>query len=572
MKRMLIAACLGALFVVGCKKESKDNATAQTGETKPAAGNEGATGETKPAPAAAKNPEGCNSALSEAIAADYTFTEKCSPYTVSADFNVDGYTLTIEPGVEVKVTGDVSFNAGHYGKGKLVVNGTKEKPVKFSGARWSGLRLWSDAAESALNNVIIENAGTDDDAALHVEAGAVVLNGVAIVGAKKQALEVKSDKPLKSAALVDLSKAGGDPSELVHVPFHSAGVLGAALTVPEKSIIWVHGGLDTDVTLVNSGAPYRFPDSANIDPPEGKSAVVTVKEGVTLQLAENARLAFGQYTGGAGLKIQGTKEKPVLVTRYGEDQAATPAQGLWFSSGARPPELDFLVIENAGGSDGAAISFDGNRGLGKITNSTFRSLKGTAVWVRDANERFVAFDGNTFDGVEGQALRIPLQLADKLGSANVFTDKARVLLTGATSKDVTLAKLNKPYVVDGELRVDGEATRAAVLTIADGASLQFNDEGIVRAGGYNPAKVVAKDVTFDKLLSNWHGLHVAGTSSVELENLTISGVSADDYPLEFDENVTGSAKKITIKGSGKGARSCNSKVKLEAVKPLEKCE
>lgn len=563
MKKTLIAACLGALVVVGCKKE------AQTSDPKPGSGGEGSVEQKPPTP---KNPEGCNSDLSAPIAADYAFTEKCSPYTVSTDFNVDNYTLTIEPGVEVKVTGDVAFHAGHYGRGKLVVNGTKEKPVKFSGARWQGLRLWSDAPESALNNVIIENAGTDDDAALHLEAGHVTLDGVTVTGAKKIAITVKSDKPLKRAAMIDLSKAGGDPSELVHTPFNSAGVLGAALTVPDKTIIWVHGGLDTDVTLVNSGAPYRFPEAINIDPPEGKSAVVTVKEGVTLQFGENARWALGQYAGGAGVKIQGTKEKPVRLTRYGDDQAATPSQGLWFANGARPPEIDFLAIENAGGSDSAAITFDGNRGLGKITNCTFRSLKGTAVWVRDANERFTAFDANTFDGVEGPALRIPLQLADKLGAANVFTDKARVLLTGSTAKDVTIAKLNKPYVVEGELRIDGEATRAAVVTISEGATLLFNDEGIVRVGAYNPAKLVAKDVTFDKLLTTWHGVHFSGTAVAELENVTIAGVSADDSPLEFDTNVTGNAKKVTVKNSGKAVRSCDSKVKLEGVKPLDKCE
>ncbi len=567
MKRVVLAACVASLSFVGCKKDPKPAET-PVADTKPAAdGN--AEQQKPPAP---KNPEGCNSALTEAITADYSFTEKCSPYTVSSDFNVDGYTLTIEPGVEVKAAGDVTFHAGHYGKGRLVVNGTKEKPVKFTGSGWRGLRLWSDANDSALNNVVIENAGSDDDAALHIEAGGVVLNGVTITNAKKKAIEVKSDKPLKGASMIDLTKAGGDPSELVHVPFHSAGTLGAALTLPPKAIIWVHGGLDVDVTLVNAGAPYRFPEAVNIDPPEGKSAVVTVKEGVTLEFGESTRWAFGLYNGGAGLKVQGTKEKPVLITRYGDDKASTPSGGVLFANGARPPEIDFLTIEFAGASDAAAISYDGARGLGTITNSAFRNLKGTAIWARDAKERFVSFDTNTFDGVENQALRIPLSLADKLGAGNVFTDKSRVLLTGSTDKDLTLAKLNKPYVVDGELRIDGESTRSAVLTIADGATLLFNDEGIIRVGAYNPAKLVAKDVTFDKLLANWHGIHFSGTAVAELENITVSGVSADDYPLEFEDNVTGNAKKVTIKNSGKGVRACGKKVKLDSVKPLEKCE
>ncbi len=578
MSRITLAAIIAVSSFIGCKKDAATEPTAtKTGTT--------GTGTTPPpSPDKPTTPvAGCNSDFAEALTADTTLTEKCSPYTVKSELDIDGYAVTIEPGVELKFADGTSFVVAYTKAARVLVKGTKEKPVKFTGRSWKGIRMQKDAAGSSFENVVIENAGTEDSPALIVETPDLSLTAVTFIGAKKTVLELKLDKPLKAFTAIDFSKASADPSELIHATIATAGVFGAGSTYPAKAVIWLHESLDADVTLTNPGAIYRVPQDLNVDPPEGKTASLTIKEGVTIELGENASLNFGYYRGPAGLKVQGTKEKPVTITRYGEDKAQTPSKGLGLYAGARAPELDFLVLEYAASSDKAALLVNDSRGLGKITNSTFRHLKGEAVRVDSSKERFVAFDNNTFEDVEDAALRIPLELAHGLGANNKFTEKARVTLYAEAKKDTTLANIGAPYLVEGELNVNGEEARAATLTIAPGNTLLFNDQGKLSVSYYAPAKLVAKGtpekpIIFGKLLTSWGGLGMYGKGTIELENAVISGTGDDVWPLDLADEVTGSVKKLAMNDTKKGIHGCARKVKPEGatadkgVQAVEKCD
>ena len=584
MKRIVLATCVAALSLIGCKKEantaSGGTGSAGTGSTGTGTGS---TGSNENGPAeTAKNPTGCNADFAEPLVADYTLTEKCSPYTVKNDLNVDGLALTIDPGVEIKFADGTNLSIGYYKPGRILVKGTREKPVKFTGRTWKGVHAMKDGAGSSFENVLIENAGTDESPAFSSDTYDLSLNGLTFTGAKKTVLDLKLDKPLKGFTAIDLSKASADPSELIHATMATAGIFGPGNQYPEKAIIWLHQGLDSDVTLQNPGATFRISEQVNVDPPEGKTASLTLKEGVTIELGENAALSFGYYHGPAGLKIQGTKEKPVTITRYGEDKAQTPSGGIGLYAGARAPEIDFLVIEYAGNKDKAALLQTDTRGLGKITNSTFRHLKGEAVRVDSSKERFAAFDNNTFEDVDDAALRVPLELAHGLGANNKFTDKARVTLFGEAKKDTTLENIGAPYLVEGELSVNGEETKAVTLTIAAGNTLLFNDQGKLSVSYYAPAKLVVKGtaekpVTFGKLLASWAGVGVYGKGAIELENAVISGVGDDVWPLDLSDEVTGTVKGVAFKGTKKGLHGCAKKVKPEGatadkgVKAIEKC-
>ena len=223
------------------------------------------------------------------------------------------------------------------------------------------------------------------------------------------------------------------------------------------------------------------------------------------------------------------------------------------------------------------------RGLGKLTNSTFRHLKGEAVRVDSSKDRFTAFDHNTFEDVEDAALRVPLELAHGLGANNKFTDKARVTLFGETKKDTTLENIGAPYVVEGELTVNGEETKSITLTLAPGDQLLFNNEGKVTVSYYAPAKLVAKGtpekpIRFEKLLASWNGVGIFGKGSIELENASISGTGADVAPLSLADEVTGSVKRLTLKDTKRGVHACAAKVQPEGVtadkgvKAVEKCD
>lgn len=530
MKWNVLAACVVAVTTVGCT----------SGDSQPAA-----------------SLSGCETTLPQKLTRHTALLARCSPYSIDRALAVDGFTLTIEAGVEVRFGAGAPFDVGVRVPGKVIARGTKEKPISFAGAAWNGVALGMGAAGSVLENVTIENAGTIDRSALGTQTSDLALKNVRVVNAKRTALSARVDAPLKSLTGVELS---GDTSELAHLDVATAGVFSSGATVPPGSVIWLHGVLTTDVTLTDI-ATWRASQTINVDAPEGKTASLTLKEGVRFELDERAALEFGYSRGPATFKVRGSKEKPVLITRYGDDAANTPSNGLRFFAGAKAPEIDWLVLEYAGALERPAVFFNGSRGLGRITNSVFRHMKSGAICIEAAQERFVAFDNNTFEDVQGTVIRAPLELAHNISVKNSFPEAARIEVFGSTSRDTTLTNLWMPYFVSGELNVN------AALTLERGTTLLFEKSGKLNVSA---GKLIARDATFAKSRDGWRGIDVAGASTVQLDNVIITG--ADEWALSLAPEVSGSVKKLDVKGAKKGVRSCAKKVKRDTVSPDWICE
>ncbi|MBL8918859.1 MAG: hypothetical protein JNJ54_08380 [Myxococcaceae bacterium] len=573
--------CLG---LIGCKKDKPEGGQAGSAQ----GSQQGAAGD-QPAPpsqAGKKAPEGCNSDLSQRIEVDFTFTEKCSPYTVDGELHVDGWTLTIEPGVEVRFKDQAALHVGYVSVARLLVKGTPEKPVKFTGERkepgaWKSIQLYERAEQSSLENAVIEFAGGGDLPALYVQAADVSVKGLTVVSVKGTALKAELEKPMKALGGLDLSKAGGDPDALLQLSFATAGLLGEGNVYPEKAVVGLVGNVVRDVKLTAQAAPFRVPGELHVNAPEGKSAALTISAGTTLQLGETAAIYVG-YAGPGALKVLGTKERPVVFTRYGDDQQATPWKGFVFYGGARAPELDFAVVEYAGRPDDAALHFADPRGLGKITNCTFRHSAGAGLKIDQPKARFEAFDGNVFEDLAGPALDMPIEFAHALGAGNKL-GQAAVLLRDATHRDTTLTALDGPYWLRGEVYVDGETGKTAALTIDPGAKLKALENASLSIGYSGAAKLIAKGtadkpIVFDAVQGSWKGVHNYPAATVELDNVTISGVGDDDSPLVLDADSKGEVKGLTLKGTKKGVKACGSKATISGVKAdkgvaaQEKCD
>lgn len=580
-KLAVVAVVVAVTAFSGCKKDqAKEEGGGAQGGAAQGGAQAGQGGAAQGgAQAAAKNPEGCNSDLAQPIEADYAFTEKCSPYTVSGELYVDGWHLTIEPGVTVQVKDGGAIYVGYGKKGRITARGTAEKPIRFvaAGAKepgaWRELRVYKLAEGSALENVVLEHAGSADTYALNVEAGDTTLKGVKIVGVRKHALRVVAEAPPRELSGLDLSEAGGDPDELVRLDFENAGALGAGNRFPEKSVLVLEGNCNRDMKLTAQGVPYRVQGEVYVEGSEGKTAILTVEAGTTLQMSEQAAMYFG-YNGQTGsLKVQGTAEKPVTFTRYGEDAKATPWRGLTFYGGARPPELEYAVFEYAGRPDEQAIKFENARGLGKIVSCTFRHLAADAVSVSSSKDRFTAFDGNAFEDVSGAALELSLELANNLGKANKFAQGGFVRLNTGAKRDTTLTAIGVPYRLEGELYVEsGDSGKTATLTVEPGVSFEGNDTTHLFVGYSNPGKLVAKGtadkpVTFGAVSGQkWKGLVAYNRASLELENAVFSAVADDKFPVEVQNEAKGAIKGLTFKDTKLGLKNCAGGVAASGVK------
>ncbi len=583
VRKLAVSAVVLAVVVCsGCKKDQpKDEGGGAQGGAAQGGAQAGAAaqgGAQAGAQAAATAPEGCNSDLSQKIEVDYTFTEKCSPYTVSGELYVDGWNLTIEPGVTVQVKDGGAIYAGYGKRGRLLAKGTAEKPIRFVSAAqkepgiWRAVRLYPQAPASVLEHVVIEHAGASEEYALNVEAEDVVLKDVKIVGTRKHGLRVVSKLPARELSGLDLTEAGGDPDELVRLKFESAGALGAGNKFPDKAVITLEENVNRDMKLTAQAAPYRVLGEVYVEGTEGKTANLTIEAGTTLQMGEQAAIYVG-YSQAGGLKVQGTAEKPVTFTRFGDDAKTTPWRGLTFYQHARAPELEYAVFEYAGRPNEQAIKFENARGLGKIANCTFRHLAADAVSVSSSKDRFTAFDGNAFEDVSGAALELSLELANNLGKANRFAQGGFVRLNTGAKQDTTLTAIGVPYRLEGELYVEsGDSGKTATLTVEPGVTFEGNDTTHLYVGYSNPGKLVAKGtadkpVTFGAVSGQkWKGLVAYNRASLELENAVFSAVADDKFPVEVQNEAKGAIKGLTFKDTRLGLKNCAKALAASGVK------
>ncbi len=581
MKRLVLCAALMAVAVVGCKKDAAKEAAknAPAEGSKPGVNSDIAP----PGPGAglgdkAKNPEGCNSDFSQELAADYTLTEKCSPYTLGHDLNVDGFTLTIEPGVELRFKEGMALTVGYSTRAKLNAKGSTEKPIRFISetrkepGAWKGIGIYASGSDSTLENVVIEHAGSEDHGALVLDTGGTTLKNVKVVASKGTALRMPSETPQKAISGLDFSKAGPD-QPVADLEVRQVTTAFAADNVyAADAVLAVHGNSPTDVTFTKQGLAWRVLSDLNFDAPTGKSITVAVEPGTTLQLAEESGLYFGYSgEGSVSFKVKGTAERPVRFTRFGDDMKTTPAKGLGFYKASRAPEINFAVFEYLGRKDGAAITYNDARALGSITNSVFRNLAGRGILIDSARERFTAFSDNLFQSAAGAAIQTPLELAEGIASSNTF-DKTWVELNSVTAHDVTLAALNAPYHVMSELRVEAEdAVKAATLTLQPGTSLAFGPQGSLALGFEHPGKLVAKGtpdkkISFSAISDDWGGLTAGDVGTLVIENAVISKVRDDVPGINTSEKTSGSVKNVSFESTKRGLKKCSTKLETAGLK------
>src|SRR5690606_16492284 len=145
-------------------------------------------------------PEGsvadCPEFLTGVEAQARTIAASCPPVRVRGQYRIDGGTLTLEAGVELRFEQNAILEVGRDRPGTLTIAGTPEQPVRRLAdmvgevGGWQSLRLHAQATGSSLKHLEITGAGTATDAALWIAAEDLTVEGLTIRDAPALALEV----------------------------------------------------------------------------------------------------------------------------------------------------------------------------------------------------------------------------------------------------------------------------------------------------------------------------------------------------------------------------------------------
>jgi hypothetical protein len=523
------------------------------------------------APAAARpNPSGCNSDLSQLIQADYALTRKCSPYTASRGLQVDGYTLTIEPGVEVRFGEGASLEVGYQKAGRLLARGSPDAPVRFVSAGrkepgfWKSVALYDHSAGSVLDNVLIEHAGTGDKAALTVFGDDIRLTRLKVVAAKGASIEQRDFDKARITELAgsDFTEAG--PAEApLSLNVNSLGALAGDNRFAPGSVIKVSGRVERDLKVPNLGVPYRVDQDLDIEGLEGVPASLTLDPGTVFQMGEGTAINCG-YSQNAALRAVGTAEQPIIFTRYGDTTKGSSWKGLQFFSRCRPPVLEHVKLAH-GSRTGALLQHTDSKGLGTLRHCTLAHSAGSGLKVSGTKERFEAFDDNTFEDLGPVAVSMPVEYAHLLGGHNVFPAGSVIELEGDVRRDTSLAALLVPYEVRGGVNVAAiDDAKPATLTLLPGVTLKFATDLRLNVAYSRPGALVAvgteaAPIVLTAAIESWRGLMLYEKAHADLQHVVIEKVSGD-YPGAEARGAQGTMKNVTFRKMKVGLRRCGDKL------------
>lgn len=314
---------------------------------------------------------------------------------------------------------------------------------------------------------------------------------------------------------------GGAPAGVDASPGRLVGV-GSTPPAAEDCPKALFGVEDSARTIRKDCGPIEVTASYLVD------ASLTLEAGAVLKFREGAELGVG-WSKPARLIVQGTEREPVVLTSAVHDGAW---KGLHPHRSAARPEINGLVVENAGGGKGAVVV---EAEAVTLRGSTVRNVRGVGIFV-DGAGRLADLSGNTFEKAGPVAISVPPDALGGLGP-NRFDADAFVQVRGGTvESDARWPSLGAPYVFAENVRIEGKNGRATV-EIGAGAELRFRaGVGLDVGGGSDGALVVAgtaeRPVVFtaadEPKPGAWRGIGVHGKASVRIAGARFAFAGSDD--------------------------------------------
>lgn len=245
-------------------------------------------------------------------------------YVVENGIDVDGTTLTIEPGTVIKFKAGAYISFGYNDNVTLVANGTAEKPIIFTAhasnpapGSWDGVWFYSNTlTNSSMTYCEVNYAGQNNHAAITLYEK-ITMNNCTVKDAENNG--IYSEKGFISFNGNTIEEVGSHAIEIEAIGVHTLGT-NNAITCDSNYGILVNGGHITlpTVTWTEQVVPYYIDGGISFD------QTFTIQPGVTLKFHAGAYFDFGYYENTTFTAV-GTIEKPITFT----SAASTPAAGAW---------------------------------------------------------------------------------------------------------------------------------------------------------------------------------------------------------------------------------------------------
>jgi hypothetical protein len=441
----------------------------------------------------------CPALLTGVEAKARTIASTCPPVRVRGLYRIDGGTLEVQAGVELRFEPGAVLEVGRDQPGTLKISGTPEQPVRMiadsvsDSGGWQGVRLYAQANGSSLKHVEIASAGTAEQAALWIVATQVQVEGLTMRSSTGLALELAGERGVELLG-AELSGIGVVARAS---PAAAAGL--HDLKLEPGAYVAISAGL-VNATLEWPANPYRIEGLIRVEGEAELPAQLSLAPGTKLYFTPDARVVIGGLGPGtlsasaSAAAVEPVIGVPDLLDQSISMRAAEGEQpGSW--GGLHVQDQGQLILRNVeliggGARDEGVVLAEGSASL-SLEGCTFRSdLVG--VELRGVGVTIQSMSSNAFIDVP-IAIRTTPALLGGLGPDNRYDEHARIHVErGKVEVDATWAAQTAPIVVHGDLFVD----KGATLTIAPGSRLGF-DPGVILGVGYYEAATLDMRGTAD---------------------------------------------------------------------------
>jgi len=468
------------------------------------------------------------------IIATPTIWEAGSTHIIDCALNVNS-TLTIQEGCTVKFTENGSMTIGSQVSAALIADGSKKKPVLFTGSKseqagsWNGITFGQNnvSATTKLNNCILEGAGKNNKACLSLANTRMAMDSCIVRKSASYGIELSENAGF---SLFENNQLESCADYLIKSAPQSLLGLSANNTFTptgNKAIALVSGMIKTSGTLTKLPVPYTVLGTFEVDGGE-----LTIEKGTTIRFDIATALCIGRNQFSA-LIAEGTASEPITFT----SASASPQTGDWTgiqffeSNSSNKSSIKYAVIDYAGRPDGSLEGAILNYSGLKLENTTIRNSTTNAVNCAN-NGYFVTCINNTFSNCDKDPVIIFANHAHTIGSGNSITAGAGlgIRVTGETvSQNVRWLKQTVPYIIDGCVYIQTNSGNA-VLNINPGCTLHFmsgsnievQDNGTLLAQGTADNRITFTSNAITPSPGDWDGIGIGyGTSRTILDYCNI---------------------------------------------------
>lgn len=336
------------------------------------------------------------------ISVNTVWTLAESPYITSDFVTVnEAVTLTIEPGVVIKVNGH-----GIYVNGTLIADGLSGSPITFTSAQaspvpgnWYNISLSSTSTNSVFNYCVVEYAGAGIRAA--IEAGGIPLTMTysTISDVANRAVVISCQTSPSTIDHNVLSRIGGD-GILFYQYVPGTSISNNEITFCNGYPIWGFGNIDGNTGGNNAIEGILLPQATIQGVMHADNDFVFVNGGNGFSVAASDTLEIEPgviIKGTSGIAVNGTlvangsPALPIVFTAISDDtyggdtwhdgSTTQPAPGGWtgivFGDTAQNAALDHCIVRYAGAYLYSAVSFNGVPA--NVTNSTIEHCVNTGI-------------------------------------------------------------------------------------------------------------------------------------------------------------------------------------------------